>query len=607
MKKILALLLAVLLLVPMFTAFATEGLATETTLDGVVVVPVSSFAVNTLTVGEPTVVCDTVASMRTAIFSAEPGAIIGIKSGTYEMSGLKLNFGGKDGVTLRSVTGDPDDVVLLGTGFHKADRANGDVDEPVYIATGAKNITIYGITIKDSNCHGVKLDGTETLDNIIVDNCKFFNINERMIKGTPANDVRKGVSNLRISNNWFENDMIPVPSDHDPSFAGDYIAGMDLMNLNGAVVSDNTFINIRGYLRGARGGIFLWNGCKNVVAERNLFIGCDRGVCFGNPAGSDSKVAEHMDGAVARNNVIIDAHDIGIELGRVGRVEVYNNTIMNRLSKDARGITQSFTKGEEIVVKNNLVWNVINCPDAIVENNFSDFDESYFVNVSAGDMRLTEMAVGAAGKGLPLAKVEDDITGTKRHATNPSIGAYEYDGEIAVVKTFDDIQGRWFQAPVEFMATKGYINGTTDKTFSPQDTITRAQFLAILMRIADKPDSDANGSFADVAEDKYYTQNVKTAKANGILTDHDGPNFRPNDPVTREDAFTWIARSLELSTPDDRALASFPDANLISYPEAAECIAALIVAGYVKGSDGKINPLSTMTRAEGAQVLFNIL
>jgi|GEM_PF-6734574 len=276
-----------------------------------------------------------------------------------------------------------------------------------------------------------------------------------MIRAYPSSNPKRGLQNIRITNNWFENDMIPVLSDYDVRLNGDFIGGMDLMNINGAVISDNTLVNIRGYMRGARGAILCWNRSKNVTAERNLIIGCDRGVCFGSPPTSEgSPITEHMDGGIIRNNVVIDAHDVGIELGHVGRIKVYNNTVMNRLQKEGHGITQSFTLCEELDVKNNLVWNKINCPDAIVENNLSDFDASYFVDVDTGDMNLTELAVNALGKGMPLTEVTTDITGATRSATTPSLGAYEHkEGMLTEILSYDGTN-------VSIYANKDYTNVT---------------------------------------------------------------------------------------------------------------------------------------------------
>jgi|GEM_PF-1642645 len=616
MKKILALILAVLLMASAFTAFADDAAVAVTTSAPITIVPVSEMAVNVLEVPEASkIVCSTWQEIWDACQSAKDGDVIGIASGTYMANGSRLTLDNRHNVVLRSVTGNADDVIIKGRGFHK-DYENDHTDEPIAVSNGSTNVIIYGITIADTNCHGIKLegDGDAAINNITIDSCKFYNINERMIKGTPSNNVRKGIANIRISNNWFENDMIPEPGDHSPGFYGDYIAGMDLMQLNGAVISDNTFVNIRGYGRGARGGIFCWNGGKNVTAERNLFIGCDRGVCFGNPGGDESpKIAQHMDGGIIRNNVVIDAHDIGIELGRVGSIHVYNNTVMNRLAKGSRGITQSFTKGEKLVIENNLVYNKINCPDAVITNNVSDFNESYFVDVDTGNMALTDKAVNAIGRATPLEIVPTDMTGKDRSKTAPSIGAYEYDGPAVVVtpKTFDDIQTSWCKPAVEYMATVGYINGTTDKTFSPQDTITRAQFLSILMRIMGLPVNGTVESYPDVAEGAYYAEYVEQALSNGILTETDGTAFRPNEPVTREDAFTWVARAIKPDPAYEDDIgpfeAAFSDVSLISYTDAYEAIAALFTRGYMKGSDGKINPLLTMTRAEGAQLLYNTI
>jgi|GEM_PF-6515606 len=145
LKKLTALAVAIMLILPVIPAFALD---TEATLDGLVVVPISAYKVNELSVPAPTVICSTVSEVISACDAATPGTIIGITSGTYEMYAThpiydydysaKFNFSGKDDVVLRSVTGNPDDVILVGSGFHKRDPFTDPVDELFTLQTMQK-------------------------------------------------------------------------------------------------------------------------------------------------------------------------------------------------------------------------------------------------------------------------------------------------------------------------------------------------------------------------------------------------------------------------------------------------------------------------------------
>jgi hypothetical protein len=87
--------------------------------------------------------------------------------------------------------------------------------------------------------------------------------------------------------------------------------------------------------------------------------------------------------------------------------------------------------------------------------------------------------------------------------------------------------------------------------------------------------------------------------------------FHPENDVIRQDLFVMLYNILkwakELPHGDSgKTLSGFSDRNLIS-PGAEEALAASVKAGVIQGSDGKLNPTGTLTRAEMAQVLYNLL
>ena len=600
-KKILAAALTLALLCSCLPAAFADGPYTD---NGVTIVEVSTLALNVLEVPEPSVIVSTEDEIRNAVLGAQDGDVIGIADGTYVVP-RPYNFAGKKNVVLRSVSGDAAKVILSGNGFHKDDSGRRE-DEPIMISDGSSGITIYALTIQNSDCHGVKLSSEGNISNITIDSCRFININQRMIKGSKPVDGGS-LPNLRITNNYFEDNMLPVEADHSPSFRGDYIAGMDIMGVNGGIIADNTFVNIKGANGGGRGGIFIWVSSKNVTAERNLFYGCDRGICFGNPYGEENVVGEHMKGGIIRNNVVVGS-SIGIELARNEGVEVYNNTTF-----DCRaGIAEAAEEfNANITIKNNLINTEVRTGVAELTNNLiGETTDNYFVNASAMDFRLTPLATKAIGKGLPLTAVTEDFAGNPRAAA-PSIGAFEFSMEpmSATPKTFKDIETSWSRPVVEYMADGGYILGMDEETFEPQTTITRAQFLTILMRMMDYPGTAIGNSYVDVADGKYYAEHVDTALANGILLLSDGDIFRPDDAILREEAFVWVDRAMKLDPANEAELLNFikafPDMDSGSW--FALSTATLYVRGYVRGSDTGMNPKGNMTRAEAAQLLFNVL
>jgi hypothetical protein len=286
-------------------------------------------------------------------------------------------FTNKRNVILRSVSGYADDVIFKGGGFHKKDGyKKTPIDEPVNINSGNDGVFIHGITFRDSNCHGVKVQGEGNNANITIDGCKFIDICERMIKGSAGSDGYV-VRGMTITGNYFEDTQIPAASDHMDVFDGDYIAGIDMMVLDGAVISGNKFVNIRGMNGGARGAIFIWVGSKNVTAEDNIIVNCDRGICYGNPGNTSvdgGNTPYYVDGGVIRNNFIINPAFIGLELAHTNNITVCRNTVY-REECAGRGITETSMSDEKrskgLKIADNIVHGEINAQGAEIKGNIT--------------------------------------------------------------------------------------------------------------------------------------------------------------------------------------------------------------------------------------------
>ena len=122
----------------------------------------------------------------------------------------------------------------------------------------------------------------------------------------------------------------------------------------------------------------------------------------------------------------------------------------------------------------------------------------------------------------------------------------------------------------------------------------------------------AAGNFTDVAAGSYYAEALAHAKAVGIATAEADGSFRPNDPVTRQDAMVFLLRAMQAvnrSVPNayDSYLSRFPDgASVADYARTA--MAAMAQAGVIQGNEqGKLNPTGTLNRAEMAVILHRAL
>ena len=178
--------------------------------------------------------------------------------------------------------------------------------------------------------------------------------------------------------------------------------------------------------------------------------------------------------------------------------------------------------------------------------------------------------------------------------------------------TFSDVeQSAWYEKSVEFIAAREITKGTGAGKFSPEALLTRGEFIVMLMRAYGiKPDDNPADNFAD-AGDTYYTGYLAAAKRLGISKGVGNNLFAPGNNITRQEMFTLLYNALKVINriPQEtsaKSLSSFADKDSIA-PWAEEAMDYLLKGGAISGSSGRLNPQNTSTRAEMAQVLYNLL
>ncbi|WP_054024431.1 LamG-like jellyroll fold domain-containing protein [Bacillus sp. FJAT-28004] len=178
-------------------------------------------------------------------------------------------------------------------------------------------------------------------------------------------------------------------------------------------------------------------------------------------------------------------------------------------------------------------------------------------------------------------------------------------------KTFDDLENvKWAKKQIEVLASKGIINGTSVTKYNPSATITRADFIVLLVKaLALTAPIDTN--FDDVSSSSYYYNEVMIAKKLGITNGSGDNKFNPLQPITRQDAFVLLHKSMQVSGMKLNAgtsaeLDRFIDKTKVaSY--AMESLTVMVENGIVKGNGNSILPLAPLSRAESAVILYNMI
>lgn len=177
------------------------------------------------------------------------------------------------------------------------------------------------------------------------------------------------------------------------------------------------------------------------------------------------------------------------------------------------------------------------------------------------------------------------------------------------VPEFTDVKGTWYADTVTALAAKGVIKGYEDGTFRGGDTLTRAEFVTLIVRAFDLTAAkDYQSPFNDV--DGWAKEFIDAAASCGIVNGIAGTVFAPNDPITREQMMTIFYRvqcRCGLTLPELEKVPVLRDLDKVS-TWAKPAVTALVSTGLIRGDDhNDLLPQSNTTRAEAATVLYRLL
>ncbi len=169
--------------------------------------------------------------------------------------------------------------------------------------------------------------------------------------------------------------------------------------------------------------------------------------------------------------------------------------------------------------------------------------------------------------------------------------------------SFIDVDGHWAEEEICFLYSEGIIQGYSDKNFSPNNEVTRAEFLKIsLLNVGYTVYAVQSASFTDVNPGDWYYQYVTFARSKGFVSGYSDGSFHPNDSITRAEAVTMIMDIAEIINYEAYNFESrFSDVTSTDW--FADAVAAATEYGIVGGyGDGTFRPNSNLTRAEAAVI-----
>ncbi|MGO4109000.1 S-layer homology domain-containing protein [Paenibacillus sp. YAF4_2] len=176
---------------------------------------------------------------------------------------------------------------------------------------------------------------------------------------------------------------------------------------------------------------------------------------------------------------------------------------------------------------------------------------------------------------------------------------------------FNDVKAvAWASESIEGLAARGVVNGVTKDTFAPGNSVTRAEFIQMLMLTLDLNQVNATSTFSDVKQGAWYYNSIASAQQLGIVSGLTDGTFCINNKITRQEmaAMAYQAiRKAGIMLDEGNPASGFQDAqDIASY--AQEAVTVMNQAGIIKGvGNDKFDPKGTATRAQAAVILYQLL
>ena len=170
----------------------------------------------------------------------------------------------------------------------------------------------------------------------------------------------------------------------------------------------------------------------------------------------------------------------------------------------------------------------------------------------------------------------------------------------------------WGYSKINEFAEKGYLSGYEDNTFKPDNAITKAEFVQLVNNyFGFSGNEEKVADFSDINQAEWYSKAINEAVSRGYISGYADKTFKPNEFITRQEAISILAKILNIA---DEEIADKNEEYLKKYSDYAEVadwakksMYNYLTHGFVKGySDGTLRPNNFVTRAELIHLLNTI-
>ncbi|MBE7019166.1 MAG: hypothetical protein E7413_04755 [Ruminococcaceae bacterium] len=235
------------------------------------------------------------------------------------------------------------------------------------------------------------------------------------------------------------------------------------------------------------------------------------------------------------------------------------------------------------------------------EGNPADINVDMPIAVAGGTIRATVSPAQSSSPSRP--------TGNTGYVAPPKEKVEEEDDSNKSKYFFDDMgEALWAQDMVHELAAKGIISKNEERMFRPMDSVTREEYVKMLVTVIGSHKADAKSTLSDVSADHWATSYIATAQQLGIVQGNADGTFGLGQRITRQDMAVMLYRTFQVLGIDlPEGTNEFTDSNdIASYAKAA--VSALEKQGIINGmGDGTFAPANNATRAQSAKVIYSMM
>lgn len=172
--------------------------------------------------------------------------------------------------------------------------------------------------------------------------------------------------------------------------------------------------------------------------------------------------------------------------------------------------------------------------------------------------------------------------------------------------SFPDLdRNSWVYESAEYLKAKGILSGDDKGKLNPENNITRAEFLKLLVTALNIT-AGSECTFADVNKNDWFYVYASAAQNSGIINGDESGKFNGNSQITRQDMAVMIYRAKNDIKDKGIAFNASDSSEISQY--AREAVSALCSAGIINGmGNGSFAPKMNATRAQAIKMIYTML